>query len=110
MQLCHLVCVLNACLMRLTFVPGLAVLPSTSDVGDGQHSAQMSDKDEARDAVTGGDGDVKASIAIEETRVGAIQFDALLVNDEHGDLSAILGGVEDLTSGGGKEIAVLSWK
>lgn len=28
--------------------------------------------------------------------MGAIQFDALLVNYEHGDLSAILGGIEDL--------------
>lgn len=28
--------------------------------------------------------------------MGAVQFDALLVNDEHGDLSAVLGGIEDL--------------
>ncbi len=28
--------------------------------------------------------------------MGAVQFDAFLVNDKHGDLSAILGGIEDL--------------
>lgn len=58
----------------------------------------MSNKDEPGDTVAWRDGDVKTTIAIEETWIGAVQFDALLVNDEHGDLSAILGGIEDLAT------------
>lgn len=81
---------------RLTFVPGLPVLSSSSDVGDSQDSPQMSDKDEPGDAVARRDGDVKTAVAVQETRMGAVQFDALLVNDEHGDLSAVLGGIKDL--------------
>lgn len=56
----------------LTFVPGLPVLPSPSDVGDSQDSAQVSDEDESGDAVARGDRDVEASVAIEETRMGAV--------------------------------------
>lgn len=56
----------------------------------------MSDKDEPGDAVARRDGDVKTAVAVQETRMGAVQFDALLVNDEHGDLSAVLGGIKDL--------------
>lgn len=56
----------------------------------------MSDKDEAGDAVAWRDGNVKTAVAVEEARVGAVQFDALLVNNKHGDLGAILGGIEDL--------------
>lgn len=80
----------------LTFVPGLPILPSSSDVGDSQDSSQMSDKDESGDAVAWCDGDVKTTVAVEKTRMGAIQLDALLVNDKHRDLSAVLGGIEDL--------------
>lgn len=56
----------------------------------------MSDKDESGYAVARRDGDVKSTVAVQKTWMGAIQFDALLVNDEHGDLSAIFGGIEDL--------------
>lgn len=84
-------------MLPLTFVPGLPVLSSSSDVGDSQHSPQMSDKDESGDAVAWRDGDVKTTVTIQKTWMGAVQFDALLVNDKHGDLSAVLGGIEDLT-------------
>lgn len=57
----------------------------------------MSDEDEPRDAVTRRDGDVEASVAVQETWMGSIQFDALLVNDKHRYLRAVLGGIEDLT-------------
>lgn len=56
----------------------------------------MSNENESGDAVARRDGDVKTAVAVQETGVGAVQFDALLVNDEHGDLSAVLGGIEDL--------------
>lgn len=56
----------------------------------------MSDKDESGDAVARCDGDVKTTVAVQKTWMGAVQFDSLLVNDKHGDLSAILGGIEDL--------------
>lgn len=56
----------------------------------------MSDKNESGDAVARRDGDVKAPVAVQETWMGAIHFDALLVNYKHGDFSAILGGIEDL--------------
>lgn len=85
----------------VTFVPGLPVLSPSSNVGNSQDSPQMSHKDEAGDAVAWRDGDVKTTVAVQKTWMGAVQFDALLVNNEHGDLSAILGGVEDL---GGKNI------
>lgn len=84
-------------------MPGLPVLSSPPDVGDSQDSAQMADEDESGDAVAGRDGDVEPSIAVEETGVGAIQFDALLVDDKHGDLSSILGGVEDLANANREE-------
>lgn len=74
----------------LTFVPGLPVLSSPPDVGDSQDSAQVSDEDESGNAVARGDGDVEASVAVEKAWMGAVHFDALLVDDEHGDLSAIL--------------------
>lgn len=79
-----------------TFVPRLPVLPSPPNVGHGQDSAQVADEDESGDAVARSDGDVEPSVAVEEAGVGAIQFDALLVDDEHGDLSSVLGGIEDL--------------
>lgn len=79
-----------------TFVPGLPILSSSSNVGNSQDSPQMSDKDESGDAVARRDGDVETTVAVQKTWMGAIQFDALLVNDKHGDLSAILGGIEDL--------------
>lgn len=56
----------------------------------------MSDKNEPRDAVARCDGDVEAPVAVQKTWMGAIQFDSLLVNNKHGYLSAIFGGVEDL--------------
>lgn len=56
----------------------------------------MSDKNEPRDAVARRDGDVEAPVAVQETWMGAVQFDPLLVNNKHGYLSAILGGIEDL--------------
>lgn len=77
-------------------MPGLPVLSSSSDVGDSQDSSQMSDKDEAGDAVAWRDGNVKTAVAVKEARVGAVQFDALLVNNKHRDLGAILGGIKDL--------------
>lgn len=80
-----------------TFVPGLAVLPPASDVGHGQDPPHVPHEDEPRDAVAGRDGDVEAAVAVQEARVGAVQFDALLVHDEHGDLGAVLGRVEDLS-------------
>lgn len=86
-----------------TFVPGLPVLSSSSNVGNSQDSPQMSHKDEAGDAVAWRDGDVKTTIAVQKTWMGAVQFDALLVNNKHGDLSAILGGIEDLGGGGNIE-------
>lgn len=76
--------------MRPTFVPGLAVLSSPSDVGYSQDSAEVSDKDESGDAVAWRDGDVETTVAVQETWMGAIQFDALLVNNKHGDLRAVL--------------------
>ena len=79
-----------------TFVPGLPILSSTSDVSNCQNSSQMSDKYESGDAITWCDGDIKAPVAIEKSWVGAVQFDSLLVNNKHGYLSAILGGIEDL--------------
>ena len=82
--------------MCCTFVPGLPVLPSSSDVGHSQDSPEMSDKDESGDAVARSDGDVKTTVAVQETWMGAVQLDAFLVNDKHGDLSAVLGGIEDL--------------
>lgn len=82
--------------IQFTFVPGLAVLSSSSDVGNGQDAPQMSDKDESGDAVARRDGDVKTTVAVQKTWMGAVQLDALLMNDKHGDLSAILGGIEDL--------------
>lgn len=84
-------------------MPGLPVLSSPPDVGDSQDSAQMADEDESGDAVAWRDGDIEPSIAVEETGVGAIQFDALLVDDKHGDLSSILGGVEDLANANREE-------
>lgn len=63
----------------------------------------MSDKDEAGDAVAWRDGNVKTAVAVEEAWMGAVQFDALLVNNKHGDLGAILGGIEDLVGGVDKE-------
>ena len=83
-------------MFSLTFVPGLPVLSSSSDVGDGEDPPEMSDEDEAGDAEARRDGDVEAPVAVQETGMGAVQLDALLVNDEHGDLSAVLGGIEDL--------------
>lgn len=77
-------------------MPGLAVLSAAADVGHGQDPPEVPHEDEARDAVARRDGDVEAAVAVQEARVGAVQFDALLVHDEHGDLSAVLGGVEDL--------------
>lgn len=56
----------------------------------------MSDKDESGDTVAWRDGDVKASVAIQKTWMGAVHFDTLLVNYKHGNFSAILGAVEDL--------------
>ncbi len=85
-----------SCTNPLTFMPGFPVLSSSSDVGDSQDSPEMSDKDEPGDAVTRCDGYVKTAVAVQKTWVGAVQVDALLVNDKHGDLSAILGGIEDL--------------
>lgn len=58
----------------------------------------MSDKDESGYAVARCDGDVKSAVAVQKTWMGAVQFDALLVNDEHGDLSSIFGGIEDLAT------------
>lgn len=63
----------------------------------------MADEDEPGDAVARRDGDIKPSIAVEETGVGAIEFDALLVDNKHGDLSSILGGIEDLASANQEE-------
>lgn len=80
----------------LTFVPGLPVLAPSSDVGNGQDSTQMSDEDEAGDAVARSDGYVESSVAVEEAWVGAVQCDSLLVNNKHGDLSAVFGRIEDL--------------
>lgn len=80
----------------VTFMPGLPVLSSSTDVGNSQDSPHVFYEDETGDAVARRDGDVKASVAVQEARMGAVHFDALLVNDKHGDLSAILGGVEDL--------------
>lgn len=77
-------------------MPGFPVLSSSSNVGNSQDSAQVSDKYESGDAVAWRDGDVKTTVPIQKTWMGAIQFDALLVHYEHGDLSAILGGIEDL--------------
>lgn len=57
----------------------------------------MSDEDESGDAVTRRDGDVEASIAVQETWMGSVQFDAFFVNDKHRYLHAVLGGIEDLT-------------
>lgn len=88
----------QGCTKPLTFVPGLPVLPPPPNVGDSQDSAQMADEDESGDAVAWRDGDIKASIAVEETGVGTIEFNALLVDDKHGDLSPILGGIEDLAN------------
>ena len=42
------------------------------------------------------DGDVEATIAVEESWVRAVQLDALLVDYEHGDLGAVFAGVEHL--------------
>lgn len=84
------------CTAPLTFVPRLPVLPSAPNVGNSQDSAQMADEDEPGDAVAGRDGNIKASVAVEEPGVGAVQFDTLLVDDKHGDLSSVLGGIEDL--------------
>ena len=79
-----------------TFVPGLPILSSSSNVCNCENSSKMSDKDESGYAVAWGDGDVKAPVAIQKTWVGAIQFNSFLVNNKHGYLCAILGGIEDL--------------
>lgn len=56
----------------LTFVPSLPVLSSPPNIGNSQDSTQMADEDESGDAVAWRDRDIKPSIAIEETGVGAI--------------------------------------
>lgn len=80
----------------LTFVPRLPVLSSSPNVGNSQDSAQMADEDEPGDAVAWRNRNIKPSVAVQETGVGAIESDTLLVDDKHGDLSSVLGGIEDL--------------
>lgn len=46
--------------------------------------------------VVGSDGYVEAAVAVEEGRMRAIQFYALFMDDEHGDLCTILARVENL--------------
>lgn len=84
------------CLNLCTFVPRFSVLSSPPNVGNSQDSAKMPDKDESGDAVAWRNRDVKTTVAIEETWMRPVKFDAFLVNNEHGDLSSILGGIEDL--------------
>lgn len=93
----------QGCTKPLTFVPGLPVLSSPPNVGDSQDSAQMADEDKSGDAVAWRDGDIKPSIAVEETGVGTIEFDALLVDNKHGDLSSIRGGIKDLANANQEE-------
>src|SRR5262249_49162980 len=38
----------------------------------------------------------EAAVAIEQRRIAAVKFDALLVRNEHGHLGAVGAGVEDL--------------
>lgn len=60
------------CTKPLTFVPCLPVLSSSPNVGNCQDSAQMADEDEPGDAVAWCNRNIKPSIAIQETGVGAI--------------------------------------
>lgn len=46
--------------------------------------------------VVGRDGYVEAAVAVQESRMRAVQLDALFMHNEHWDLCAILAGVENL--------------
>lgn len=57
---------------QLTFVPCLPVLPSSPNVGNSQDSAQMADEDKPGDAVAWRNRNIKPSITVQKTGVGAI--------------------------------------
>ncbi len=75
-------------------MPALAVLAAPAQVGDGQDAAPVQ-PDEARRAEGRGQIDVEAAVAVEQGGPRAVPGKALLVDQEHRDLGAVLRDIED---------------
>src|SRR5207249_3034857 len=78
-------------------VPGLALLAAAAQVGDRVDAAAL-DPGEDGGAVLGGEGDVEAAVAVQDGRPGAVGGQALVVQDEHAHLGAVV-GAERLLAG-----------
>lgn len=70
--------------------------PAASDVRDGINAVEMLQPNESSDREGRRERDVEASVGVEHCRRVLALLEAFLGNEEHGDLGAVLGGVEDL--------------
>eukprot|EP00049_Salpingoeca_infusionum_P018526 m.357639 g.357639 ORF g.357639 m.357639 type:complete len:371 (-) comp17888_c0_seq1:1171-2283(-) len=99
--LCTALKVIEAVLLdgqRSCLVPFLAVFTSSTNVGNGNDTAKVTNKDEPRGTEGGCERDVEATIAVEKSWVGTIKHQILLVHNEHWNLGAVLGLIKDLLS------------
>ena len=76
-------------------MPILTELAAAAQVGHGVDAALL-EQDDVGGGEARGQGDVEPAVRVEHGRALAVHLEALLVDDEHGDHGAVLGGVEDL--------------
>ncbi len=76
-------------------MPVLAVLASTTQVGQREHAALLQEQHAAR-AEARREADVESAVGVEQGGVLAIALHALLAHDEHRDLRTVLAGIEHL--------------
>ena len=79
------------------FVPRHSVLPSAAQAGYGVDAAHLQPQDVA-DVELGCDADVETAVPVEVGGRVTLERGPFFVREEHGDVGAVLAGVEDLSS------------
>ena len=77
-------------------VPSLAVFPAAAEVGHGVHAAHLHPH-QIGDAERWRQRDVEPAVAVQQSRIVAVEHHTLLVGDEHRDARAVLAVVEHLS-------------